>query len=78
MVFLVPMFAGSFTIGMALAKDIQVSNVARDAVVLMVRAVTDPESGLDLVADSEPADYRRGGFRAGNEFRCPAGSQFNR
>jgi Flp pilus assembly protein TadG len=48
MVFLVPMFAGSFTIGMALAKDIQVSNVARDAVVLMVRSVTDPESGLDL------------------------------
>ena len=48
MVFFVPMFAGSFTIGMALAKDIQVSNVARDAVVLMVRSVTDPESGLDL------------------------------
>jgi len=48
MVFLVPMFAGAFTIGMALAKDIQVSNVARDAVVLMVRAVTDPDSGLDL------------------------------
>jgi hypothetical protein len=48
MVFLVPMFAGSFTIGMALAKDIQVSNVARDAVVLMVRATTDPESGLSL------------------------------
>jgi hypothetical protein len=48
MVFLVPMFAGAFTIGMALAKDIQVSNVARDAVVLMVRSVTDPESGLDL------------------------------
>jgi hypothetical protein len=48
MVFLVPMFAGSFTIGMALAKDIQVSNVARDAVVLMVRSATDPESGLDL------------------------------
>ena len=48
MVFLVPMFAGSFTIGMALAKDIQVSNVARDAVVLMVRSVTDPDSGLDL------------------------------
>jgi hypothetical protein len=48
MIFLVPMFAGSFTIGMALAKDIQVSNVARDAVVLMVRAATDPESGLDL------------------------------
>jgi|HubBroStandDraft_6_1064221.scaffolds.fasta_scaffold14643_2 hypothetical protein len=48
MIFLVPMFAGSFTIGMALAKDIQVSNVARDAVVLMVRATTDPESGLDL------------------------------
>ncbi len=48
MVFLVPMFAGSFTIGMALAKDIQVSNVSRDAVVLMVRAITDPNSGLDL------------------------------
>jgi hypothetical protein len=48
MIFLVPMFAGSFTIGMALAKDIQVSNVARDAVVLMVRSVTDPNSGLDL------------------------------
>jgi hypothetical protein len=48
MVFLVPMFAGSFTIGMALAKDIQVSNVARDAVVLMVRSVTDPNSGFDL------------------------------
>jgi hypothetical protein len=48
MVFLVPMFAGSFTIGMALAKDIQVSNVARDAVVLMVRSITDPNSGLDL------------------------------
>lgn len=48
MVFLVPMFAGAFTIGMALAKDIQVSNVARDAVVLMVRAATDPESGLSL------------------------------
>ncbi len=48
MVFLVPMFAGSFTIGMGLAKGIQVSNVARDAVVLMVRAVTDPNSGLDL------------------------------
>lgn len=48
MVFLVPMFAGAFTIGMALAKGIQVSNVARDAVVLMVRAVTDPNSGLDL------------------------------
>jgi hypothetical protein len=42
------MFAGSFTIGMALANDIQVSNVARDAVVLMVRSATDPESGLDL------------------------------
>jgi hypothetical protein len=48
MVFLVPMFAGAFTIGLALAKGIQVSNVARDAVVLMVRAVTDPNSGLDL------------------------------
>lgn len=48
MVFLVPMFAGTFTIGMGLAKAIQVSNVARDAVVLMVRSNTDPEAGLDL------------------------------
>ncbi len=48
MTFLLPMFAGAFTIGMALAKAIQVSNVAEDAVVLMVRSNTDPESGLDL------------------------------
>jgi Flp pilus assembly protein TadG len=48
MVFLVPMFAGAFTIGMALTKAIQVSNVARDAVVLMVRSNTNPNSGLDL------------------------------
>ena len=48
MVFLFPMFAGAFSIGMALAKGIQVSNVARDAVVLMVRANQDPTSGLDL------------------------------
>jgi hypothetical protein len=48
MTFLVPMFAGTFTIGMALTKAIQVSNVARDAVVLMVRSNSDPESGLDL------------------------------
>jgi hypothetical protein len=48
MVFLIPMFTGAFTIGMALTKAIQVSNVARDAVVLMVRANTDPNSGLDL------------------------------
>src|SRR5579872_6541167 len=46
--FVVPMFAGAFTIGMAVTKGIQVSNVARDAVVLMVRAITDPNSGLDL------------------------------
>src|ERR1700680_791804 len=46
--FFVPMFAGAFTIGMAVTKGIQVSNVARDAVVLMVRAITDPNSGLDM------------------------------
>ena len=46
--FLVPMLTGAFTIGMALTKSIQVGNVARDAVVLMVRATTDPNSGLDL------------------------------
>ena len=48
MVFLFPLLAGSFTIGMALTKAIQVSNVARDAVVLLVRSNADPESGLDL------------------------------
>src|ERR1700751_935727 len=48
MCFLVPMFNGAFTIGMAVTKGIQVSNVARNAVVLMVRAITDPNSGLDL------------------------------
>jgi hypothetical protein len=45
---LIPMFAGLVTLSMALAKDIQVSNVCRDAVVLLVRSVTDPNSGLDL------------------------------
>ncbi|HTC87606.1 MAG TPA: TadE/TadG family type IV pilus assembly protein [Bryobacteraceae bacterium] len=48
MTFLVPMFAGAFTVGMALTKAIQVSNTARDAVVLMVRQSTDAESGLNL------------------------------
>jgi len=48
MVFLLPMFAGTFTIGMVVTKGIQVSNVARDALVLMVRSITDPNSGLDL------------------------------
>jgi len=48
MVFLVPMFAGMFTIGMALTKGIQVSNVTHDAVTLMVTASTNPDSGLDL------------------------------
>ncbi len=48
MTFLVPMFAGTFTIGMALAKGIQVSNVAHDAVTLMVTATTNPDSYLDL------------------------------
>jgi hypothetical protein len=55
MVFLVPLFAGAFTVGMALAKGIQVSNVARDAVVLMDRAVTDPNAKLDL---SQPQNQR--------------------
>jgi TadE-like protein len=48
MSFLVPLFAGTFTIGAAVARAIQVSNVARDAAVLLVRTTTDPESGLDL------------------------------
>jgi len=45
---LIPMFAGMFTIGMSLSKSIQVSNVCQDAVVLLVRANTDPNAGLDL------------------------------
>jgi len=48
MTFLVPIFTGMFTLGMALTKGIQVSNVAHDAVVLMVTASTNPDSGLDL------------------------------
>jgi len=48
MTFLVPIFTGMFTVGMALTKGIQVSNVAHDAVVLMVTASTNPDSGLDL------------------------------
>jgi hypothetical protein len=48
MTFLIPMFTGAFTIGMTVAKGIQVSNVSRDAVVLMVRQNTDPGFALDL------------------------------
>jgi hypothetical protein len=48
MAVLVPLLAATFTIGMTLAKGIQVSNVCRDAVILMVRSATDPNSGLDL------------------------------
>jgi hypothetical protein len=45
---LVPLFAGMFSIGMTLAKGIEVSNVCEDAVLLMVDSVTNPVSGLDL------------------------------
>lgn len=45
---LLPMFAGMFSIGMTLDKGIQVSNVCEDGVLLMVDAVTNPASGLDL------------------------------
>jgi hypothetical protein len=45
---LVPLFAGMFSIGMTLDKGIEVSNVCEEAVILMVEAVTDPTSGLDL------------------------------
>jgi hypothetical protein len=48
MAFMVPLFAATFSIGMTLSKGIQASNVCRDAVVLMVRSNTDPNSGLDL------------------------------
>lgn len=73
MVFLVPMFAGSFTIGAALSKGIQVSNVARDAVVLMVRATTDPQSGLDL----SQAQNQRIIVRAANGLGMNADAQYN-
>ena len=46
--FLVPLLAGSFTIGMTLAKGIQAANVCREGAVLLVRATTDPAAGLDL------------------------------
>ncbi len=46
--FLMPLLLGSFTIGMTLAKGIQVSNVCREGAVLFVRATTDPAGGLDL------------------------------
>lgn len=46
--FLVPMFAGTVDVGLLLTKNMQVSNVNRDAVVLLLRSVTDPASGLDL------------------------------
>ncbi|MGD1094259.1 MAG: hypothetical protein ABSB35_20015 [Bryobacteraceae bacterium] len=45
---LVPLFAGMFSIGMTLAKGIEVSNVCEDAVLLLVDSVTNPNSGLDL------------------------------
>ncbi len=46
--FLVPMLAGAFTIGMTVTKGIQLSNVTWDALVLMVTSVTNPNAGLDL------------------------------
>lgn len=46
--FLVPLFAGAVQAGLLLSKNMQVANVNRDAVVLLVRSVTDPASGLDL------------------------------
>ena len=48
MSFLVPLFAGMFSIGMTLDKGIEVSNVCEDAALLMVDSVTNPASGLDL------------------------------
>src|SRR5271167_835042 len=43
------MFAGAFTVGALLNKALQVSNVTRSAAVLMVTAVTNPKSDLNLV-----------------------------
>jgi len=48
MSFLVPLFAGMFSIGMTLVKGIEVSNVCEDATLLMVDSTTNPASGLDL------------------------------
>lgn len=48
MTFLVPMLAGAFTIGMTVTKGIQASNVTWDGLVLLVTAMTNPNSGLDL------------------------------
>ena len=55
LVFLVAMLAGAFTMGMTVARGIQASNVTRDALVLLVRSATDPDSGLDL---SQPQNQR--------------------
>lgn len=46
--FLVPLFAGTVDLGLLLSKSMQVSNVTRDASVLLIRTVTDPAAGLDL------------------------------
>src|SRR5579864_4600117 len=46
--FLVPLFAGTVDVGLLLLKSMQVSNVNRSSVILLVRTVTDPASGLDL------------------------------
>ncbi len=51
--FLVPLFAATADTGMLLTKSIQVTSVSRDSVVLLLRAITDPSSGLDL---SKPAN----------------------
>jgi hypothetical protein len=48
MAFLVAMLAGAFTMGITVARGIQASNVTRDALVLLVRSITDPDSGFDL------------------------------
>jgi len=60
MVFLFPLLAGSFTIGMALTKAIQVSNVARDAVVLLdlsqtqnQRIIVRAAQGLGMASDAQ-------------------------
>ena len=42
------LFAGAFTLGTMLSKAVQVSNITRSAAVLMVRAVTNPASNLNL------------------------------
>ena len=45
---LLPVLAGSFTIGMFAASSIKVSAVCRESAVLFLRSTLDPSGGFDL------------------------------